>query len=134
MRSPNVIRISRKRSRPSHRESDREDALKQYNDAIELLEHLTAADSTNARYRIALAEALTNSAQLYVRMAATRCRAFDPSAELDESQIALPAQPGVVAGTRQSRQLPPARARRSGKSARELARCNDSLAKLDQVH
>jgi poly-gamma-glutamate capsule biosynthesis protein CapA/YwtB (metallophosphatase superfamily) len=50
---------------PSHPE----DALQQYNAAIELLEHLTVSDASNAQYRIALADALTNEARLYVRMA-----------------------------------------------------------------
>ena len=50
---------------PSHPE----DALQQYNAAIELLEHLTVSDASKAQYRIALADALTNEARLYVRMA-----------------------------------------------------------------
>src|SRR6185437_14928365 len=49
---------------------DRADALKQYDSAVELLEPLTAADRSNAQYRIALADALSSSAQLYARTAA----------------------------------------------------------------
>jgi non-specific serine/threonine protein kinase/serine/threonine-protein kinase len=44
---------------------DRQDALKQYSRAVELLEHLTAADRSNARYRIALADAQSKTAQLF---------------------------------------------------------------------
>ena len=49
--------------------SDRADALAQYTKAIELLEPLTAAQVNNAQYRIRLADALKNTARLYVRVA-----------------------------------------------------------------
>jgi serine/threonine protein kinase len=44
---------------------DRQDALKQYGRAVELLEHLTAADRSNTRHRIALADAQSKAAQLF---------------------------------------------------------------------
>ena len=119
---------------PSRRQSDREDALKQYNDAVELLEHLTAADSTNARYRIALADALTNSARLYARMAAqdeepsTRLRDWTKARSLYQSSYELWLELGRAG------KLPPARSGVIREVSGELARCNDSLAKLDQVH
>ena len=48
---------------------DRSDALKQYANAIELLESLAATDHANAQHRIDLADGLSNMARLYVRMA-----------------------------------------------------------------
>ncbi len=119
---------------PSHRKSDREDALKQYNDAIELLEHLTAADSTNARYRIALAEALTNSAQLYARMAAQDA---EPSIRLQnwtKARSLYQRSQELWLELGRAGKLPPARAEAVREVSTELARCNDSLAKLNQVH
>ena len=92
--------------------SDPEDALKQYNAAIELLEHLTVADASNAQYRIALADALTNEARLYVRMAGEEGAPATRSRELDESQIAVPAQPGLVGGIEQGRQTAASTGRR----------------------
>jgi tetratricopeptide (TPR) repeat protein len=119
---------------PSHRESDRDDALKQYSKAVELLEHLTAADSNNAQYRIALADALTNSARLYVRMAgqdgehATRVRNWTKARSLYQRSQELWLE------LSRAGKLPPARSGAIREVIGELARCDDSLVKLHQVH
>ena len=114
--------------------SDREDALKQYGNAVELLERLTALDRSNTRYRIALAEALSNKARLYVRMAGedrepstrlqdwTNARSFYQRShalwiELDRAGKLLPPMSGEI------REV-------SG----ELARCNNSVAKLQNYN
>ena len=60
--------------------SDRTEALKEYGNAIELLEPLTAADPGNARYRISLADALSSTAGLYARAAE---QSKDTSAGID---------------------------------------------------
>jgi eukaryotic-like serine/threonine-protein kinase len=114
--------------------SDREDALKQYNNAVELLEHLTAADSSNAQYRIALADALTNAARLYVRTAgqdgepSTRLRNWTKARSLYQRSQELWLELGRAG------KLPPARGRAIREVSSELARCDDSVAKLQQVH
>jgi len=114
--------------------SSHEDALKQYSTAIELLEQLTAADRSNVHYRVALAGVLSNTALLYERVAAqinepasrvqywTKARSFyqrsrDSWLELGKSGKLLPTQRDAI------REV-------SGK----LARCNDSLARLQPAH
>jgi tetratricopeptide (TPR) repeat protein len=111
---------------------DREDALKQYSNAVELLEPLTAADRSNAQYRIALADALLNTARLYAHNAPgesslslqywTKARSFYQRSqelwlELDKAG-----------------KVPAAKSHTIQEVSGELARCNDSLAKLQQVH
>ena len=114
--------------------SDREDALKQYSNGIELLERLTASDSSNAQYRIALADALTNSARLYERMAghdgepATRLRNWTKARSLYQRSQELWLELGRAG------KLPPGRSGAIREVSGELARCTDSLAKLQQVH
>jgi eukaryotic-like serine/threonine-protein kinase len=109
---------------------DRENALKQYNNALELLEQLTVVDRSNAQYRINLADALSNAAHLYVHMASgepstrvqywTKARSFYQRSqelwqELDKAG-----------------KVPAARNRAIQEVSGELTRCNDSLANLQQ--
>jgi eukaryotic-like serine/threonine-protein kinase len=114
--------------------TDREDALKQYNDAVELLERVTAVDASNPRYHIALADALTGTARLYVRMAgegkepATRLRDWTKARSLYQRSQELWVELG------RSGKLPPARSAAIREVNGELARCDDSLAKLQQGH
>jgi len=114
--------------------SDREDALKQYNDAVELLERVTAVDASNTRYRMVLADALTTEARLYVRVAgqdpdrATRLRDWTKARSLYQRSQELWMELG------RSGKLPPARSGMMREVSGELARCNDSLAKLQAVH
>ncbi len=114
--------------------SDREDALKQYGNAVELLEHLTAVDRSNAQYRIALADALSNTARLYVRMAgqdgepSTRLQYWTNARSFYQRSQELWLELGRAG------KLLPARGRAIREVSGELARCNDSVAKLQQVH
>lgn len=114
--------------------SNREEALKQYNDAIQLLERLTGADSSNTQYRIALADALTNSARLYVGLAtqdgepSARAQNWTKARSLYQRSQELWLELGGTG------KLPPARSGAIREVNGELARCNDSLAKLQEVH
>jgi tetratricopeptide (TPR) repeat protein len=114
--------------------SDSEDALKQYDNAIELLEHLSAADASNAQYRIALADALTNAARQHVSMAgqdeglSRRLGNWTKARSLYQRSQELWLELGRTG------KLPPARDGAIGEVSRELARCDDSLAKLQPIH
>jgi non-specific serine/threonine protein kinase/serine/threonine-protein kinase len=112
--------------------SDREDALKQYSMAIELLEPLTTTDRSNAQDRITLADTLSNAAELYVRMAST-----EPSARLQywmKAKSFYQRSQELWLELEKAGKLPPARSHAVQEVNDELARCNDSLAKLVQVH
>jgi non-specific serine/threonine protein kinase/serine/threonine-protein kinase len=114
--------------------SDREDALKQDSNAIELLEPLTAAHVANAQNRIALADALSNAAQLYARIAgedgdpATRLQDWTKAKSLYERSQELWLE------LDRTGKLPAPRARMIQEVSNGLARCNESLAKLQEVH
>lgn len=114
--------------------SDREEALKQYSNAVELLEYLNTADRSNTPYRIALADALSNTARLYVRMAgldgkpSTRLQYWTKAKSFYQRSQELWLELG------RNGKVPPARGQTIQEVSGELARCNDSLAKLQQVH
>ena len=111
---------------------DSGDALKQYGNAIELLEPLTVADRSNAQYRIALAEALSDTARLYVRMAST-----DSSTRLQywmKARSFYQRSQDLWVELGRAGKLPASRSRSIQEVSAELARCNDSLAKLQQAH
>lgn len=114
--------------------SDREDALKQYDDAVGLLENVTAVDASNTRYRMVLADALTTEARFYVRMAGqdedrtTRLRDWTKARSLYQHSQELWLELG------RSGKLPPARSAAIREVIGELARCDDSLVKLEQIH
>jgi len=112
---------------------DREDALKQYSDAVDLLENLAVADSSNAQPRIALADALANEARLYARAAgqadepSTRVQNWTKARSLYQRSQKLWLELGKAG------KLPPARGEAIREVSSELARCNDSLGKLQPV-
>jgi tetratricopeptide (TPR) repeat protein len=112
--------------------SNREDALRQYDRAIELLEPLTAADPSNAQYRIALADALSNSAQLYALVAA---KDNEPGAGIQHCTKAVSfyqRSQELWSGLNKAGKLPRERQGIQEISS-ELHRCNDSRAKLQQI-
>ena len=114
--------------------SNREEALKQDSNAIELLDRLTAADVANAQNRIALADVLSNSAQLYVRIAG---QDGDPATRLQDwtkAKSLYQRSQQTWLELDQSGKLPVPRARMIRDVNNELARCNESLAKLQEVH
>ena len=114
--------------------TDREDALRQYANAIELLDRLTSADRGNARYRIALADALSSAGLLHVSVA---MQGGDPSTRLAECSQAKSYH-------ERSRQLwleldrtgkvPSGRGSAIRELGNELARCSDSVAAVQQTH
>jgi tetratricopeptide (TPR) repeat protein len=109
-----------------------EDALQQYSSALELLEPLTTADRSNAQYRIALAEALSDAARLYVRMASA-----DSSVRLQywtKARSYYQRSQELWLELNKAGKLPPSRSRSIQEVSTELSQCNDSLAKLQQAH
>lgn len=114
--------------------SDSADALTQYNNALELLEHLTESNRSNPQYRIALADALSNTAQLYVRMTgedrspSTRVQHWTKARFLYQRGQALWLELDKAG------KIPPTRRGVIREVSDELARCDDSLARLQQVH
>jgi serine/threonine protein kinase/tetratricopeptide (TPR) repeat protein len=114
---------------------EREEALKQYSNAVDILERLTAADRSNARYRVALADALSNTARQYVGIAAQE--KAPPAMRLQYWSKArsfyLRSQELWLELGKASK-LPPARSRAFQEVSVELARCTDSVAKLQGLH
>jgi tetratricopeptide (TPR) repeat protein len=114
--------------------SDRGAALKQYSNAVELLEPLTDADRSNVQYRIVLADALSNTARLYVLMAgkdeepSTRLQSWTSARSFYQRSEALWLE------LERAGRLPTSRARAIRAVSGELARCDDSVAKLQRVH
>ena len=113
--------------------SEREDALKQYGDAVDLLEDLAVADSSNAQRRIALADTLAAEARLYARAAgqvgepSTRLRNWTKARSLYQRSQDLWLE------LSRTGKLPAARVEAIREVNSELARCDDSLAKLQPV-
>jgi eukaryotic-like serine/threonine-protein kinase len=113
--------------------SDRTDALKEYGNAIELLEPLTASDPGNARYRISLADALSNTARLYVRTAE---QSKDSSTNLEywtKARSFYQRSEQLWEELDKAGKVPPAQRQAIREVSDELARCDTSLAKLQMV-
>jgi hypothetical protein len=95
-----------------------------------LLERLTATDRNSVQDRIALADALSNTVRLYVRKAG---QGGEPAPRVHDWTNArsfyLRSQELWMERGRAGK-LPPARGRAIQDVNGELARCNDSLAKL----
>jgi len=114
-------------------QSDRGDTLKQYGNAIELLEHLTAVDRSNPQYRIALADALTHTARLYVDIAGEEGK---PSARLQDwtkAKSLYQRSEELWVELYSAGKVPHGRNGAMQEVSSELARCNDSLAKLQGI-
>jgi len=109
-----------------------EDAMKQYGNAIDLLDHLIAAYRQNVRYRIALADALSNTARLDAHIASK-----EPTARLrywTNAKTLFERSRQLWFELDRTGKLPPARSGAIREVDAELGRCNDSLAKLEQPH
>jgi len=113
--------------------SDYEDALKQYDDAIELLERLTVADASNAQHRIALADALTSEARLYVHLAGQDVEPSMRVRNLTKARSLFQRSQELWVELGKSGKLPQARGEAIREVGGELARCDDSLVQLRQV-
>jgi tetratricopeptide (TPR) repeat protein len=114
---------------------DSADALKQYSQAVELLDHLTVTDRTNAQYRIGLADALANTARLYARMASAGDE--EPSLRLQQwtkARAFYQRSQNLWLELDRNGKLPTAGRQSLRDISRELAGCSDSLAKLQQDH
>ena len=111
---------------------DGNDALKQYGNAFEVLEHLSTAYPGNAHYRTALADAMSNAARLYVRLAskepALRIQHWTKAKSLYQRSQQLWFE------LERAGKVPPGRNGAVPEVSAELARCNDFLAKLEQPH
>jgi tetratricopeptide (TPR) repeat protein len=111
---------------------DYESVLKQYSNAIEVLDQLTAANRSNASYRIALAGALTDAARVYAHAAdaepSTRLVYWTKASSLYHRSQELWTELDKAG------KLSPARWQAVQEMSIEMARCDDSLAKLQQVH
>ena len=113
--------------------SDRAEALTQYNNAVEVLERLIAADRSNGPRHVALANALSDTARLYVRMAgqdkesSARVQDWTKARSLYQRSRDLWLEAGRAG------KVPPAQGQAIREVSSELARCNNSLAKLQQL-
>jgi tetratricopeptide (TPR) repeat protein len=115
--------------------SDTMDALKQYTKAIELLEPLTITDRTNAQYRIGLADALTNTARLYARLASTHNEELSLRLQQwTKARSFYQRSESLWLELDRSGKLPLTNRRELRDITRELAICDDSVAKLQQPH
>jgi non-specific serine/threonine protein kinase/serine/threonine-protein kinase len=113
---------------------DRAGALRQFANAVELLQKLTANDPGNAQDRIALADALSNAARLYVRMAGEDAA---PSTRLEEwtkAQLFYRRSQVLWQELDRSGKVPPSRSGVVREVGAELARCHDSLERLQAGH
>jgi len=113
--------------------TNREDALKQYTNAIEMLEHLTATDRTNARYRIALADALSSTAGVYVRAATQDGESEMRLYDWTEARSFYQRSQELWLELSRTSKIPAARVGETQKVSTELARCDQSLAKLHSI-
>jgi len=113
--------------------NDRDDALKQYGNAIELLEHLSTADRGNAQYRIALADTLANTARVYVAKAGQDEKTSIRMADWMKAKSLYQRSEELWVELGSSGKVPHGRTGASREVSSELARCNDSLAKLQAV-
>jgi len=110
--------------------SDREDALKQYGNAVELLEHLTTADRSNVQYRIELADALAATARIYVGMAGKEKNPSTTLQDWTKAKSLYQRSEELWAELSTSGKVPHARNGAIREVGGELAQCNDSLAKV----
>jgi hypothetical protein len=110
---------------------NQEDAQKEYSNAAQLLEPLSAANRSNSQYRIALANSLSDAAHLYVRMANE-----EPSTRilyLTKARSLYQRSQELWLELDKAGELPPAQSRSMQDVSAELVHCNDSLAKLQQA-
>jgi len=112
---------------------DRADALKQYGDAIELLEHLTTADRSNVQYRVALADDLSDAARLYVQIARQDVQTSSRLQDWTKAKSFYQRGQELWLELDRAGKLPPSRKQAVQEVGGELAQCNDSLAKLRQA-
>ncbi len=110
--------------------SDREYALQQYNNAIALLESLVAADPNDAQYRITLADTLSNTARLCLRSAGQQRNTPTRIQDWIKARSFYQRSQELWLELERTGKLPPGRNQVMREVAGELARCDDSLAKL----
>ena len=114
--------------------SDPDDALKQYSSAIALLEPLAASDRSNAHYRLALADALSSTGRLYAHLAEQEADASARLHHWTEAKSFYQRSQELWVELDQAGKLPLTYRPAIRESSSELARSNDSLAKLRQIH
>src|SRR5262249_51624264 len=112
---------------------DRDDSLKQYDNAIGLLEPLTVIDRSNVQSRIVLADALSNTARTYAAMAP---HDGEPSARIRDGTKARSLyrrSQELWLELDRTGKIPPTRHGAIPEVTAELARCNVSMAKLQAL-
>ncbi len=110
---------------------DRAGALEAYNKAIDLLGSLTATDVNNAQYRVRLADAVTGAARLYSRMAsATDLERSLRVAHWNKARSLYRQGQDLWLELDRGGKLAVTDRQRPQEVARELAGCENSLAKL----
>jgi tetratricopeptide (TPR) repeat protein len=112
---------------PDHRP----EVLEDYSKAIELLESLAATDVNNAQYRIRLADAMTNEARLYARMASETNEALSIKLEQwHKARYLYQRSWELWSELEREGKLPTGDRQWPREVARELAGSENSLAKL----
>lgn len=113
---------------------DRDEALKQDNNAIDLLDRLTAGDRSNAKYRITLADALSNAADLYARIAGQLQDSAARFHSWTKAKLFYQRSQDLWLELSRTGKLPPARRQATREVSDQIALCNDSLAELQRAH
>ena len=112
--------------------NDYESVLRQYRSAIEVLELLTAANRNNANFRMTLAGTLTGAARIYVHAAggesSPRLAYWTKASSLYHRSQELWTELDKAG------KLSPAQQQEARELNVEMARCDGSLARLQQVH
>ncbi|HSS95455.1 MAG TPA: serine/threonine-protein kinase [Terriglobales bacterium] len=114
--------------------NEKGEALKQYNNAIELLEPLTRSDRNNARNRITLADALLNTARIYERMAGQTGEPEERLQYWTDARSLYQRSQMLWMELDKARKLPPAGSHTVQEVNGELAHSSESLVKLQQAH
>jgi len=114
--------------------TDRAEAIKQYGNAIETLEHLTPADGTNALSRIARADSLSSAARLYVRMAELGGESSSRFEYWTKARSFYQHSQQLWMELESTGKLPSTRREVVREVNAQLARCDDSLEKLGHSH
>ncbi len=113
--------------------ADRASALEDYTQAIQLLTGLTVTDTNDAQNRIRLADALTNTARLYARMASAANVALSVRRQQWSKARSLYQQSkDLWLKLDRGGKLAISEKQRPREVERELAGCESSMAKLDR--
>lgn len=114
--------------------TQRDEAVKEYNNAFALLEALSGVDQNNTQYRIAMADILSNTARLYVRLARQTSGAPRRQQAWTKAKLLYQRSDELWLGLDRIGKIPPNRSGAIREVSDELARCDDSLTRLADAH